>query len=193
MQAGSGGSQLRIDQNGVPVGLFEGTLGVIPTLQRYSTGAWTNIDSFSSDSGLLQPGLAIDSQNRPVILTHAVESNFEVIHLRAYGASGPTQLISSLPTGSSGAVGLAEVVLASSGDVLVLWTQSDTSSRNRLHVARFRGTAWDTTYGVLSGITNGDTISAAIAVDAGGVPTVAWDERDSASGLDSVFVWKSNY
>jgi hypothetical protein len=62
-----------------------------------------------------------------------------------------------------------------------------------LHVARYRGSAWDTTYGVLSAITNGDAIDAQMAVDRAGIPTVVWDERDSSSGIDSVFVWKSNY
>jgi hypothetical protein len=190
-QAGPGGPEIRIDANAAPVGLFPGALGALPALERYKAGVWASIDSFSG--GLIIPALAIDQQNRPVILVQAVESNLEVIHVRAYGDSAPSELTPSLPTGSAGAIGIGRIAIAQSGDVLVLWTQLDGGSHNRFHVARFRGSAWDTTYGVLSAITNGDAVDAQIAVDAAGVPTVAWDERDSSSGMDSVFVWKSNY
>jgi hypothetical protein len=189
--AGPGGPALSVDQNGDVVGLFPGGFNVLPVLRRYSSGAWSDVDSFASDVGLVVPALALDTQGRPLIITHAVESGLEVIRLRAYGVGGSwTAPTPSLPTGNAATIGTGQVAVAANGDVLVLWTQTDVSSHSRVHLARFRGNAWDTTYGVLYGSSNGDTLAAAFAVDAAGVPTVVWQERDAS---DSVLVWRSNY
>ena len=77
----------------------------------------------------------------------------------------------------------------------VLWTQQGGTGSNRLYVARFNGTAWDTTFGVLSGVAgnNGDVQGADVAVDSAGEPTVAWSEEDTTTSTVAVYVWKSNY
>ena len=73
--------------------------------------------------------------------------------------------------------------------------QKDASGANRLHVARFNGTAWDTTFGVLSAVSGntGDVQRADIAADANGAPAVVWTEEDISTGSSAVYVWKSNY
>ena len=105
------------------------------------------------------------------------------------------ELTPSLTTGSSGTLGLGRLVFASNGNPVVLWTQQDTAGLYRLHIARFNGTAWDTTFGVLSGVAGnaGDVEGADLAVDSSGEPTVAWSEHDTTANTHAVYVWKSNY
>ena len=182
---------LRLDSKGNPMGFFCGYIGTPRMVVRqYANGTWTSIDS---ESGLVDA--AVDSLDQPVALVTATESNVSVFHLRVPSASGSTELTPSLPTGSSGSIGVGRLVFAANGNPVVLWTQEDTSSSYRLYVARFNGTAWDTTFGVLSGVAgnNGSVQGADVAVDSAGEPTVAWSEEDTTTDTVAVYVWKSNY
>ena len=188
--AGIGSPLLRLDSKGNPVGFFLGYIGTPRKIEQYENGTWTSIDS---ETGLVDA--AVDSQDRPVALVTATESNVSVFHLRVPSASGSTELTPTLTTGSSGTIGVARLVFAANGNPVVLWTQQDSSSHNRLYVARFNGTAWDTTFGVLSGVAgnNGSIQGADLAVDSAGEPTVAWSEQDTTTNSVAVYVWKSNY
>lgn len=188
--AGTGGPWVRVDSKGNPVAFFPGYVGVPRMVQQYASGAWTSIDS---EIGL--EDMAIDSQDRPISLVSTTESNLAVFHLRHPSSSGPMDVTPSLPTGSSGTVGLARVAFGSNGNPVVLWIQQDATGANRLHVARYNGTAWDTTFGVLSGVAgnSGDVQRADIAVDASAAPTVIWTEEDTTTGSSAVYVWKSNF
>lgn len=189
--AGPGGPILRLDNAGDPVGFFPGSIGSPHTIESYVNGAWVSLDA---DNALLN-SIAVDSQNRPVELKHEIESNLEVIHVRVHDASGWSDLIPSLPTGLSGTVGAGYLALGSGGKVVVAWIQADATGNARVHVARFNGTTWDTTYGVLSGVAgSGGSVSGAdMGVDPLAAPTVAWSEQDTTTGSTAVYVWKSNY
>jgi hypothetical protein len=191
VSAGPGGPILRLDSAGDPVGYFPGSIGSPHTVESYVNGAWVSLDA---DNALLN-SIAVDSQNRPVELKHDVESNLEVIHVRVHDASGWSDLTPSLPTGASGTVGAGYLALGSSGKAVVAWIQVDATGKDRVHVARFNGTNWDTTYGVLSGVagSGGSAFSADLGVDPLAAPTVAWSEQDTATGSTAVYVWKSNY
>jgi hypothetical protein len=188
--AGTGGPAVRVDSKGNPIALFAGYVGVPRTIETYQNGAWTSVDS---EAGLLD--VAFDSQDRPVALVSTTESNVAVFHLRVAGSSPPLDVTPTLPTGTSGVVGLGRLVFGGKGNPVVLWIQKDATGANRLHVARFNGTAWDTTFGVLSALpgNTGDVQRADLAVDATGAPTVIWTEEDTTSGASAVYVWKSNY
>jgi Bacterial Ig-like domain/Bacterial Ig domain len=191
--AGIGSPLLRLDSKGNPVGIFSGYIGVPRIIEQYETGSWTSIDS---ETGLLDA--AVNSQDQVVALVTVTESSVSVFHLRVPGApgSGFTELTPTLPTGSPGTIEGGRLVFAANGNPIVLWTQEDTSSsNNRLYVARFNGTAWDTTFGVLSGVAgnNGSVQGADLAVDSAGEPTVAWSEEDTTINSVAVYVWKSNY
>jgi hypothetical protein len=146
-----------------------------------------------TDSSVLF-SLAVDSQDQPVILTQATESNLAAIHVRVRTPAW-TDLVPSLPTGSANAVVGASVQIDATGNPLVLWSQQDSSGSNSLRMARFNGTAWDTTYGVLNGVPGAGTDAqyASFGVDKAFAPTVTWTETDTSSGTTSVYVWKSNY
>ena len=188
--AGIGNPLLRLDSKGNPVGFFLGYIGTPRKIEQYENGTWTSIDS---ETGLVDA--AVDSQDQPVALVTATESNVSVFHLRVPSTSGSTELTPSFPTGSSGTVGVARLVFAANGNPVVLWTQQTSTGSNRLYVARFNGTVWDTTFGVLSGVAgnNGSVQAADVAVDSAGEPTVAWSEEDTTTSTVAVYVWKSNY
>jgi hypothetical protein len=192
--AGAGGPLLRLESGGTPVGLFPGSLGVTPALARYASGSWVTIDSSMEASAPLD--FALNAQNAPIILTHATESNVEVIHVRIHQATTWTDLVPSLTTGVAGLVAGANLQLDSAGNPLVLWSQPDSSTNSkRLRVARYNGTSWDTTYGILKGAQAPGSGSQyfSLAVDKTSAPTVAWSETDTASATTSVYVSKSNY
>ena len=188
--AGIGSPLLRLDSKGNPVGFFLGYIGTPRMIEQYENGTWSTIDS---ETGLVDA--AVDSQDQPVALVTATESTVSVFHLRVPSASGSTELTPTLSTTSSGTVGVARLVFASNGNPVVLWTQQGSTGSNRLYVARFNGTAWDTTFGVLSGVAgnNGDVQGADVAVDSAGEPMVAWSEEDTTTSTVAVYVWKSNY
>lgn len=175
---------VRFDNQGNPVVLFGGYIGSTTSVQKYENQSWTSIDQ---ENGL--QGLAVDSTGRPVTLFADVESNLEVFHVRVLTSTGWADLVPSLPTGSSGAAG-GQLHLDSAGNPVVLWSQD-----GRLYVARFNGAAWDTTFGVLTGVAanNGTVQSADMAIDSLGAPTVTWSETDSSTAVVSVYTWKSNY
>jgi hypothetical protein len=191
--AGNGGPVLQVDNNGGVAGFFGGGIGSGPSIESYQSGAWGTLYG----SNTLLPGLAFDSQNRPVIITHDTESNLEVIHVQVIGASGPpTDLTPSLPTGSAGVLqGLGRVALDQAGNPIVLWGQQNAQSNERLFVARFNGTAWDTTFGTLTGVAGntGAATGASLGIDAAGRPTVSWSEEETGTGIVAVYTWKSNY
>jgi hypothetical protein len=188
--AGTGAPAVRVDSKGNPIALFAGYIGVPRTVEAYQNAAWTSVDS---DSGLSD--VAFDGQDRPVALVSTTESNIAVFHLRVAGSSPPLEVTPTLPTGTSGVVGLGRLVFGGDGKPVVLWIQKDAAGANRLQVARFNGTGWDTTFGVLSAVpgNGGDVQRADVAADANGSPTVVWTEEDTTNGSSSVYVWKSNY
>jgi hypothetical protein len=190
--AGPGGPILRLESDGTPVGLFPGSLGVSPALARYASGSWTTIDSSSEVSAPLD--FAINTQDQPVIIVAATESNVATIHVRVHGGAGWTDQVTALSTGSTAAVGAANLRLDSMGNPLVLWSQTGSSNAASLRLARFNGTAWDTTYGTLNGVTGGNGVQYFnFAADSQAVPTVAWSQQDPSTTTSSVYVWKGNY
>jgi hypothetical protein len=188
--AGRGFSVLRIDGTGRPVAIFNGDSSVRSLLvERFEGGSWTTLDTTTERNVLFT--LAIDGQDRPVILTRDAPDS-AVLYVRAWTASGWVDLAPALATGSTAALLEAQVALRPDGNPVVLWNQPATSGGSLLHVARYNGSAWDTSYGTLVG-TGGSAIGPnTFALDSSGAPTVAWTEQPS-TGRDTIHVWKSNY
>jgi hypothetical protein len=115
--------------------------------------------------------------------------------VRVHGTAGWTDLVPSFPTASAEAVAAAQIQLDTTGNPVVLFSQPDASGSQTLRLARYNGTAWDTTYGSLNAVTGSgsDAQNFSLAVSAQGAPTVAWDERDPSTTMRSVYTWTSNY
>jgi hypothetical protein len=188
--AGLGGPLLRADSSGTLIGRFAGGIGTNPSIAAYQNGAWSTL----LQNNALLLGLAIDSQGRPVSLSQEQESGLEVIHVQVLTGTGWVDLTPSLATGSAQNVGEAQVAIDPAGNPVLLWLQEDSSSNDVLSVARFNGAGWDTTFGTLTGVANGNgsVFSADLEVDASGAPTVAWIEEDMTTFNSSVFTWRSN-
>lgn len=189
MAAPANSPVVHFDSLGNPVALFGGYVGSTTSIQKYANGSWTSIDQ---ENGLLD--LAVDSMGRPVTLFEDMESSLEVIHVRVLTSTGWGDLVPSIPTGGSLDVG-GQLLLDAAGHPVVLWAQTDTNSRRRLHVERFNGATWDTTFGVLTGVAsnNGSVNAENMAIDSLGTPTVTWSENDTTTNVVSVYTWKSNY
>jgi hypothetical protein len=200
MRAGTGGPTLVVSSAGSLVGIFPGGFGVPgPFIQTYQAGSWLKITSpaagLSNGVGMLD-ALTLDSQDEPITLVETLEPDVEVLHVEVLRANAWTDLVPSLSTQQAqNGVGEAHVELGPDGAPFILWTEPDGTASLSIHLARYTGTAWDTTYGILNGISTmgTDVVFPAVAIDKTGTPTVIWSETDASTAVPYVFLWKSNY
>jgi hypothetical protein len=200
-RAGAGGPVLLVNSMGAPVGLFPGASGIPgPQIQIYEAGSWLPIASPSTGArnglGMLF-AFALDAQDESVALVETIDSvsGDEVIHVEVFRSSLWMDLAPSLSTtAAEGTIGEVHVALDGGGSPFILWTQPDATSSMSIHLARSDGLGWDTTYGVLNGISaaSTDATFTSLAIDKNGTPTVSWTETDPSTGLPNVYVWKSN-
>jgi hypothetical protein len=186
------------------IGAQQPTLGVSPAgqpnvtwsssidgggLSRWTGSAWasTTFPNF----GVV--GLAFDSMQRPLITN--TDTSADAILISAYVAASnsfpPAATAMTTAMSPSG----ARLAVDGLGQILLAWSDSDGTTRN-VHLARFDGMTWDTSFGIISAIDGPNTPAAnpALLVTPDGVPVLAWDETDSPAGSKpSAFVWKSNH
>jgi hypothetical protein len=201
-RAGTGSPLLLINSGGVPLGLFPTAFGVPgPRIEIYEAGSWLTIGtpaSGVSDGVGMFLTLALDPQDEPVTLVETLDSasSNEVIHVNVLTSNTWMETVPSLPTSApQSTIAEAHVALDGDGHPFILWTQPDATSSLSLHLARYTGAAWDTTYGILNGISSAgtDATVGSVAIDQNGTPTVTWTETDPSTQVPSVYTWKSNY
>lgn len=134
-------------------------------------------------------GLAFDSMQMPLFAT--MDANAQTITV--VKADNGTSVAPPVATAMN--PGGARLVVDGSGQVLVAWSDSDGTTRN-VHVARYDGTSWDTSFGTISALSGSDTPASnpALVITSDGVPVLAWQELPSGTGTrPQTFVWKSNH
>jgi hypothetical protein len=181
-------SMLRVTLTGQPVVTWSSSVDG-GGLSRWTGPSWGS--TTFPNSG--QVGLDLDGMQNPIVtLTDAGMSNISPSRYTALTDSlGPIAPAISTSTAPSS----ARLAVDGTGQTLIAWTDSDGTTRN-LHVARYNGTAWDTSFGTISAIDGANTPAAhpALVITSDGVPMLAWDEVSAGTGQrPSTFVWKSNH
>jgi hypothetical protein len=158
-------------------------------LSRWTGTVWAS--KVFPNSG--QVGLDFDGMQSPLVtLTDTGTPDISVSRY-ATATDSISPAAPAIPT--STAPSSARVAVDGTGQILVAWTDSDGTTRN-LHLARYDGTAWDTSFGTISAIDGPNTPAAhpALVITPDGVPVLAWDEVSAGAGQrPSTFVWKSNH
>jgi hypothetical protein len=156
---------------------------------RWTGSAWAT----TTRANATFAGLVFDSMQAPLLTV--VDAAGQTLAVSKYVVAGdaltavaPQVLTGMNPNG-------VRLAVDGSGQLLLAWSDSDGTTRN-VHVARFDGTSWDTTFGTISALSGSDTPASnpAVVITSDGVPVLAWEELPSGAGSrPQTFVWKSNH
>ena len=155
-------------------------------LSRWTGSAWAS--KLFPNSG--QVGLDLDGMQNPIVTftdtgTPDISPNRYTATTDSLGPIAPALATSTAPSS-------VRLAVDGAGQTLIAWTDSDGTTRN-LHLARYNGTTWDTSFGIISAMT-GAAEHPALLITPDGVPVLAWDELPTGAGqAPSTFVWKSNH
>jgi hypothetical protein len=181
---------LATDSTGAPTALAG------QTLQRLVNQSWLNIPLPPSPQ-TAEATLAIDSQDRPVLLFSATAGAAFVLTASTYANTWTP--FSPAVTNTPQPIQEAHIAIAPGDIPVVAWAQPNGSGQDLL-VGRYTpaaGTqpaAWNTTFGSINalGAGTGKAGDAQLFVDSAGRPCVAFDEFSTSTNSTSVYVWKSN-
>jgi hypothetical protein len=187
-QIGAQQPTLRVLPNGQPDVTWSSSIDG-GGLSRWTGSAWasTTFPNF----GIV--GLAFDSTPNPLITS--TDSSNAIIAVDHYAADTDRVLAAAPEVNTSASPGGAQLAVDSLGQILLAWSDSDGTTLN-VHLARFDGTKWDSSFGTISAIDGPNTPAAnpALVITPDGVPVLAWDEKDASLGSrPSTFIWKSNH
>jgi hypothetical protein len=196
----SGGPILFVTSMGAPLALFPNAFGVPDQqLAIYEAGSWLQVGlpaTLARDGSGAFHALTLDPADEPIVPVETLDSDTETIHVKVLRSNVWADLVPSFSTGlDQNAITDARVALGPDGNPFILWSSPDATSSQSLYVARYTGTTWDRTYGILNGVSaaSSDIRYPTIAIDKSGTATVTWTEPDLTTGSESIYLWKSNY
>jgi hypothetical protein len=135
------------------------------TVEHLDQSGWRSFDMSSLAFPELSYALALDSQERPGILTADLESGAEVIRGFYFSSNTWQSWTGNLVIGSNSI--FSQLLVDSGGDPMVLWQQVDASNSTQLgHLSRYRIVGWDEPFGVVP------APATAAVMDSNDVPTV---------------------
>jgi hypothetical protein len=138
----------------------------------YAVPLWVDLGMVAG----IGPQMVLDASGAPTVLTW-INGMLQIARHTA-GTSWDTTSIPS-PQAAGQIAGSYGFGLTNTG-LFLAWNEPVASSVP-VHVARWTGTAWDTSYGTLLTSLGDNTTSIAIAFTAAGQPVVHWDETASAT------------
>jgi hypothetical protein len=173
--------QLRVSSSG-PVLSWWDPLTRLGGYSHWTGSAWAT-QTFPSAS---QVALAFDALHRALVTTADTSGYVTVMkydaELDALTVPVPRVPVATLP-------GNIQLAVDDKGRVILAWTDAAGSLPQNVHVARYDGGSWDTSFGVLSALPENTTPAANVKLILmpDGSPVVAWDEGNTS------YVWTSNH
>jgi hypothetical protein len=177
---------LRLDGDGQPAIGWCCGVGSTSGVSRWIGTGWSTMTYPNTLGG----GFALDVMNRPVVTSLSGAAGDRFLRVLHFASGAWIERVPALMTAADPAG--AQLEVNQLGQPVVAWVDSDGGPRT-VRVARHTGTAWDTSFGPLSGFDGSGTDAASprLVLDRFGFPVVAWQETDGTS--PSTFVWKSNH
>jgi hypothetical protein len=137
------------------------------------------------------PDLALGPDDRPIVLDaveqDAAGSNDFVLQLARLG-SGRTWDTTTVPSPqgprpTSRVSSRSTLTLATDGSPVIAWPESQGSAPATMHVAKWSGAAWDSSYGQLDAVSGAgtDTYNPALAFSPAGDLFLSWAEPDPSA------------
>lgn len=198
---------LAVDGQDRPVVAWEETANAYVERWDPQSGAWlalgSGVDTAAHAAGRTSPALAIDGQDRPVLAyRHTTTSGNRTIRVARWDSASSSwaQLGSDLNQYTGSGADYPAVAIDDQDRPIVAWQEDNPNNQSKdVYVKRWNPTqqAWQGVGGGWHlGSTNADEVSAAIAVDAKGVPVVSWSSMDASGNpqthvarFDSVTGW----
>jgi len=132
------------------------------------------------------PSLALDASGNPVVAWHEnTPGQFDNIYVKRWDGANWVLLGGALDVNVNDGAALARLVLDTSGNPVVAWTEWNSSSSN-VYVKRWDGANWVPLGNELDISEPQPAGSPSLALDTSGRPVVAWFENDGTS--DNIYV-----
>ena len=170
-------------------------------VDRWDGNAWRAIgEALSAVGGTTSvdaPSLALDAAGSPTVAWGEYDTGFSdhPIHVARWDGQSwqPVGGALAIDAGTSAFATDSSVILDEAGRPIVAWFESDDNQVGSIYVERWTGGAWQALGPAVSprvGSTN--AYSPSLAIDASGVPLVAWDEVRSADRELFVSRWSGS-
>jgi len=172
-----------------------------------SGSAWVEIGKGSASGGgisdtsggSLEPSLALDSSDNPVVAWCDETSGNKEIYVKRWDGSAWVEIGAGSASGggisnNSGDSLGPSLALDSSDNPVVAWAD-DSSGTYQIYMKRWNGSSW-VDYGPSSSIshTSGDSEYPSLALDSSDYPLVAWHDGTQGSGNTEIYLkrWDGN-
>lgn len=151
-------------------------------VQRFNGTSWVrvgeklNANTNTYDSSAIQPSLAIDSSDNPVVAWSEDNGSVYNIYVRRFNGTSWVKVGNGILNATVGSAYGPSLALDSSDNPVVAWNEG-----SGIYVQRFNGTSW---VNVGSGVLNATTGSAggpSLVLDESDNPIVSWEESDGTS------------
>jgi hypothetical protein len=163
-------------------------------VKKWNGTTWTSLGGFldvHANTKAELAAIALDSSGNPIVTWNENDGTSNNIYVKKWNGTTWVSLGEHLDLNKNAEAKTPSIVLDSSGNPIVTWTESDGVTYN-IYVKKWNGTTWVSLGGVLDfnyPLDQQDAVEPSIVIDSIGNPIVAW--REGGTTLD-IYVKKWN-